>query len=146
MKIKMPCGLGIGPGGQCASGTCFNAATRVLEHHEETGIWRSGAYCMPCLERRVRPAAEVAADDDRDIRFGRTGGTNGLPDDRWKIREFAPDELAELKAVRNGQLLCMYVEPGVFRWATGAEVTADRERRAASERAERDRMRARFRR
>ncbi|MFJ8752319.1 hypothetical protein ACIREO_23730 [Streptomyces sp. NPDC102441] len=146
MQITMPCGLGIGPGGQCGSGTCFNAATRVLEHHEDTGVFRSGAYCLPCLGRKVRPAAEVEAADERDIRHGDTGGMNGLPDDRWKIRKFAPDERAELQAIRDGRLLSLYVKPGVFVWATETEVEADRARRRAEEAAEQDRMRSRFRR
>ncbi|WP_329156272.1 hypothetical protein OIU91_42685 (plasmid) [Streptomyces sp. NBC_01456] len=139
MQIKMPCGLGIGPGGQCSTGMCFNAATRVLEHHTDRGVWRSGAYCLPCLGKQVRPAAEVAAADASDIIYGNTGGTNGLPDDRWKIREFAADELAELEAIRSGRLLSLYVSPGNFVWASEAEVQADRDRRNAEEHAARHR-------
>ncbi|MFE9137822.1 hypothetical protein [Streptomyces sp. NPDC007355] len=69
---------------------------------------------MPCLNRKVRPAAQVAAADELDIMYGRSGGVNGLLCDTWKIRAF---------------------EPGEFAWATPAEVQADREQCAAEEQA-----------
>jgi hypothetical protein len=91
---------------------------------------------MPCrLNRKVRPAAQVAAADELDIVYGCPGGMNGLPDDTWKIRTFAPDELAELEAIRSDALLSLYVGRGKFIWATPADVQADRERRAAEEKA-----------
>ncbi|EGX59707.1 hypothetical protein KBZ00_33390 [Streptomyces sp. RK31] len=145
MQITMPCGLGIGPGGQCSAAMCFNAATHVLEHHTDSGVWRAGAYCTPCLNRKVRPAAQVATADELDIMYGRTGRMNGLPDDTWKIRAFAPDELAELEAIRSGALLSLYVGPGNFIWATQADIEADRERRTAEEEAAKQVRRSRSR-
>ncbi|MFC8949720.1 hypothetical protein [Streptomyces rochei] len=145
MQITMPCGLGIGPGGQCSDAMCFNAATHVLEHHTDSGVRRAGAYCTPCLNRKVRPAAQDATADELDIMYGRAGGMNGLPDDMWKIRAFAADELAELEAIRNGALLSLYVGPGNFIWATPADIEADRERRTAAEEAAKQVRRSRSR-
>ncbi|MGW1616906.1 hypothetical protein ACWCQZ_47525 [Streptomyces sp. NPDC002285] len=71
---------------------------------------------------------------------------NGLPDDTWKIRAFAPDELAELEAIRSVELLSLYVGPGEFDWATPAEAQADRERRAVEEQAAEQARRLRTRR
>jgi hypothetical protein len=69
----------------------------------------------PAWASRSGRLRKVAAADARDITYGNAGGTNGLPDDdRWKIREFAADELAELEAIRSGRLLSLYVGPGNF--------------------------------
>ncbi|WP_148082075.1 hypothetical protein [Streptomyces botrytidirepellens] len=53
----------------------------------------------------------------------RTGDTTtspeqfGLPDDRWKVRDFTPEEAAEVQAIHAGRLLAVYQgEPGRFGW------------------------------
>ncbi|MFD9053270.1 hypothetical protein [Streptomyces zaomyceticus] len=91
-------------------------------------------------------AASAAANaaDELDIMYGRTGGMNGLPGDTWKIRAFAPDELAELEAIRSGALLSLYVGPGNI-WANQADIGADRERRTAEEEAAKQVRRSRSR-
>ncbi|MGW3860410.1 hypothetical protein ACWEDZ_02855 [Streptomyces sp. NPDC005047] len=124
--VKTPGGLRTGSGptyvGSGAKVTCYralcdNEPTHVMTHTTHEGKTLDlAAHCLPCLEKEIRPAAEVEAANNRDIQLGRTGGLNGLPDDRWGKREFTEQEAAEIGRIKAGELVETYISPGVFEW------------------------------
>ncbi|MFC9505471.1 hypothetical protein [Streptomyces sp. NPDC057002] len=125
-RVKTPGGLATGSGPNyvssgamvtCSGSLCDSEPTHVMDHTTFEGkTMRMGAHCAPCLEKQIRPAAEVDAANERDIRLGRTGGMNGLPDTSWHMREFTPEEAAEIERIKAGELVETYLSPGVFEW------------------------------
>lgn len=124
-RVKTPNGLVTGSKGTCVFALCDNEATRVLVHLAdkiaETAEMRMGAYCAPCIEKRVRPADEVEAKHKRAMRRGDYATADvfefGLPDSRWQNREFTAEEAAEIAGIKSGAFVETYQgQPGVFAW------------------------------
>ncbi|MFF4408553.1 hypothetical protein ACFY1P_21685 [Streptomyces sp. NPDC001407] len=117
MNITTPGGLITGPAGGCSDSMCCNAATRVLVHFnpEARGVQdvRIGAYCLPCMSKKVVPREIYEAEVLHTESF-RPGMR--VPDDSWELREFTDEEAVEIAAIHSGELLCTYMGSGMWDW------------------------------
>ncbi|MEV4502640.1 hypothetical protein [Streptomyces klenkii] len=125
MDITTPGGLTTGPAGGCSYSMCWNAATRVLINLANPRIpgsqdLRMGAYCLPCMDKKIAPAEQVAQMEEKAMRFGDPNPRLPLPDNHWMVREFTEEEAAELTAIRNGELLCTYQRIGEWTWSSAS--------------------------
>ncbi|MEV4741639.1 hypothetical protein [Streptomyces sp. NPDC049555] len=120
MHISTPGGLTTGPAGGCSSSMCPNAATRVLVHRDPDNPGspevRLGAYCLPCMGKKVVPRQVYEA----QILRSDASVPVHVPDDAWELRPFTDEEEAEVAAIHSGKLLCTYVQPGVWEWTRPA--------------------------
>lgn len=113
--ITTPSGLSTGKAGGCINSTCLNAATVVLENTADTPPYRT-AQCEPCTRGRIRPPAEIDAmpPTERDW-------CNPLSDRHWVVRNPTAVEAVELRAIRHGHLVAIYLQrPGAFAWTQPA--------------------------
>lgn len=129
-RTKTPGGLATGCGPTyassgakvtCAGIFCGQEPTHVLIFTTREGqTERWDAHCAPCLERRIRPAAEVDAATERDMRLGNTGSRYAHSDKYWSKREFTEQEAGEIEQIKAGELVETYVSPGEFEWRAPA--------------------------
>jgi hypothetical protein len=123
MHISTPNGLTTGPAGGCATPLCSNAATRVLVCLGDPDVpasfdLRDGAYCVPCMQRKVAPADKVERMREQAMRSGGASLRFDLPlsDSHWRVRPFTAEEAAEMASIRRGELVFTCVKPGMFVW------------------------------